>query len=370
MRKLIFLFAFATFLTACSSSDKDSPSGDSFNRTTLLTHWADNLIIPAFQNYDDKLALLTLNIESFNAAPSQENLTTVRASWLEAYKAFQKVMLYNIGKASDLNFKETADTYPTDIVGIEQNISSGNYNLALLSQYSKQGFPALDYLLNGLGQSDSEIVSFYSSSANATSYRTYAITVANALKSNSSAILADWKGSYRATFIASNGTAVSSSTNKMTNLFVKNFEKDIRWAKVGIPSGVFSNGTLFPEKVEGYYKKDISKTLLNTALQAQQDFFNGKYFESSQVGPSLKSYLDDVKAVRNGMNLSAIINNQFETIYTTNAELNDNFTQQIISNNSKMLEAYDAMQQNVVYFKLDMMQALNITIDYVDGDGD
>jgi len=35
-----------------------------------------------------------------------------------------------------------------------------------------------------------------------------------------------------------------------------------------------------------------------------------------------------------------------------------------------MLAAYDALQQNVVYVKLDMMQALNITIDYVDGDGD
>ncbi len=35
-----------------------------------------------------------------------------------------------------------------------------------------------------------------------------------------------------------------------------------------------------------------------------------------------------------------------------------------------MLAAYDVLQQNVVYIKLDMMQALNITIDYVDGDGD
>ena len=74
--------------------------------------------------------------------------------------------------------------------------------------------------------------------------------------------------------------------------------------------------------------------------------------------------------MRNGQNLSDIINNQFTTIYSTNATLNDNFSQQVSTNNAKMLEAYDALQQNVVYFKLDMMQALNITIDYVDGDGD
>jgi hypothetical protein len=34
-----------------------------------------------------------------------------------------------------------------------------------------------------------------------------------------------------------------------------------------------------------------------------------------------------------------------------------------------MLAAYDVLQQMLVYIKL-MMQALNITIDYVDGDGD
>lgn len=370
MRKLIFLFAFATILTACSSSDKDSSSGDTFNRTTLLTHWADNLIVPAFDNYDDKLALLASDIGNFNANPSQENLTAARASWFASYESYQKVMLYNIGKAADINFKESADTYPTDAAGIEANIANGNYNLDLLSQYSKQGFPALDYMLNGLGDSDASILAKYTSDSNAAAYKLYLTNLASALKSKSNAIVADWNGSYRASFINNNGTAVSSSTNKITNLFVKNFEKDIRTGKVGIPAGVFSNGTLFPEKVEGFYKKDISKKLLNTAIQSQQDFFNGKYFASSQVGPSLKSYLDDVNAVRNGLNLSAIINNQFETIYTTNATLNDNFSQQISSNNSKMLEAYDAMQQNVVYFKLDMMQALNITIDYVDGDGD
>jgi hypothetical protein len=34
-----------------------------------------------------------------------------------------------------------------------------------------------------------------------------------------------------------------------------------------------------------------------------------------------------------------------------------------------MILAYDALQQNVIYTKLDMMQALNIT-DYIDSDGD
>lgn len=371
MKKLILIVSFVTFLTACSSNDNGSSSqGDSFNRTILLTHWADNIIVPAYENYGSKLTLLSGDSNAFETNPTAENLASLRTSWLEAYKAYQQVMLYNVGKAADLNFKEATNTYPTDAIGIEQNIATGTYNFELFSQFSKQGFPALDYMINGLGDSDTEIVVFYTTNENATAYKQYLVNLVTVLVSKSNAILLDWNQGYRNTFIESNGTAVSSSTNKMTNLFVKNFEKDIRTGKIGIAAGVFSNGNLFPEKVEGFYKKDISKVLLNTAIQSQQDFFNGKVFKNSTTGPSLKSYLDEVNAIRNGQNLSTIINNQFDVIYTTNQTLNDNFALQITTNNTKMLEAYDALQQNVIYFKLDMMQALNITIDYVDGDGD
>lgn len=371
MRKVFLIVSFIAFLTACSSTDDSgTKGGDSFNRTALLTHWADNIIIPAFDNYKNKLGLFSNDVTAFTDNPSEEKLVTMRTSWVNAYEAYQKVALFNIEKASEINFKEAANTYPTDVAGIEQNIANGTYNLELFSQFSKQGFPAIDYLINGLGSTDAAIVSFYITSPNASAYREYLLNLSTALNKKNNVIILDWNSGFRETFIASNGTAVSSSTNKLTNLFVKNIEKDIRSGKIGIPAGLFSNGTVFPEKVEGFYKKDISKMLLNAAIQSQQDFFNGKSFLSGTTGPSLKSYLDDVKAVRNGQNLSDIINNQFTTIYAVNETLNADFSEQITSNNAKIIEAYDALQQNVIYFKLDMMQALNITIDYVDGDGD
>lgn len=35
-----------------------------------------------------------------------------------------------------------------------------------------------------------------------------------------------------------------------------------------------------------------------------------------------------------------------------------------------MTQAYDALQMAVVYLKVDMVQAFNISVDYVDADGD
>lgn len=370
--KKIVLFLIASFvLYACSSNNNEANSnGDNFNRTALLTNWADNIIIPSYLNYQTKVQNLQTNVSVFTSSPSEFNLQTMRQSWVEAYKAYQNVTLFYFGKAMEINLKEATNIYPTDVAGIETNIESANYNLNLLSQFNKQGFPALDYLINGLGTTDSDIVNFYTVHANNVKYKQYLTDVTAKLYSNVTLVIEDWNNGYRDIYVANNGNAVSSSVNITTNLFVKNFEKDIRAGKLGIPGGVFSNGTKFPEKVEAYYKKDISKILLNTSIQAEQNFFMGKHFNSTTTGESLKSYLDYLNVVRNGENLSTIINNQFAVIYSTNNNLNDNLAQQVTSDNSKILDSYDALQQNVIYMKLDMMQALNITIDYVDGDGD
>ena len=370
MKKLILFFGLILTVIACSDGDDPVDQGSDYDRTALLTNWADNIIIPSYTNYQAKVETLITNTATFNASPTVENLQMLRTSWLEAFKAYQYISMYSFGKAELVSLKECTNAYPTNTTGIDANIASGTYNLTLLSHYDKQGFPALDYLINGLATTDEGIVTFYSTNANASNYKNYLVAVNARLKSNIDLILTDWNSGYRNTYVANSGTSVSSSVNITTNNFVKNFEKDVRSGKVGIPAGVFSNGAKYPEKVEAYYKNDVSKELLNVGTKATQDFFNGKHFSSATTGPSLKSYLDYVNAIRDGKLLSQIINDQFAVIYTTNNTLTNSFSEQINADNNKMLTAYDALQQNVIYFKLDMMQALNITIDYIDSDGD
>lgn len=371
MKKILFLFSFISLIVACSSSEdsNDSPT-TSYDKTALLTNWADNIIIPSFENYQAKVNLLSANASIFNETPTEANLVILRTSWLEAYKAFQYVSMYNIGKAEEITFKESANTYPANATQIEANISTGNYNLSQNLQFDRQGFPGLDYLINGLATTDSGITAFYTTNALASNRKTYLAAIITRLKSQADAIVNDWKSTYRNTFVSNNGNSVSSSLNKMTNNFVKNLEKDIRSGKLGIPAGLFSNGTKYPEKTEAYYKNDVSRELLTIAIKAEQDFFNGKHFSNSTTGESLKSYLDYLNAVRSGQKLSDIINNQFAATSTSVNLLNTSLSQQITSDNAKVITTYNVLQQNVVYIKLDMMQALNISIDYVDGDGD
>ncbi len=261
MKKIFILFSALLTIAACSSNDSSETSleGNNYNRTLLLTNWADNIVIPSYVNYQAKIKVLATNITAFNTSPSEANLMTVRASWLEAYKAYQYVAIYSFGKSEEISLKESANTYPTNAAGIDTNISDGGYNLTLLSQFDKQGFPALDYMINGLGTTNASIVSFYSTNANAANYKKYLTDVAARLQSSADIILADWNMGYRASYIANSGSSVSSSVNVTTNNFVKNLEKNVRSGKLGIPSGVFSSGVKFPEKVEAYYKNDVSR---------------------------------------------------------------------------------------------------------------
>ena len=155
----------------------------------------------------------------------------------------------------------------------------------------------------------------------------------------------------------------------MVNDFMFYYEKALRAGKVGIPAGVFSSEPL-PDRVEGLYREDVSRLLVLEALQASQDFFNGVAFESSTQGNSLKAYLDYLNAIKNGEDLAVLINNQFEAARMAILDLDENFSEQISTNNSKMLQAYDELQRNVVLMKVDMFQALSINVDYVDADGD
>ncbi|WP_066219372.1 imelysin family protein [Formosa haliotis] len=371
MKHSLFLIAIVLVCFGCSSDNGNSKEQNTadYDTQAMLTSWADNLIIPAFSDYQEKTEALNTEASAFVANPTQTTLSELRNAWLAAYKTYQHVGIYDLGKATELHLLETANIYPTNATTIDANIASGDYNLGAQTQFASQGFPALDYLLYGLASTDEDILAFYTTHNNAANYKVYITDLTSKLNSIAEAIVADWEGTYRDSFI-SNSNAVTGSVNQTANNFVKNLEKDVRAPKVGIPAGVFSDGTLFTDKVEAFYKNDISKDLLIEAITASRDFFQGKTYGTNTSGPGLKAFLDAVDAEASGTSLSSIIVDQYAEILTTTSALDNSFSEQITTDNSKMLDTYDAIQQNVVYLKVDMISALGLTIDYVDGDGD
>ena len=369
----IFFLAALVF-AACSKDDSNTPQVEeppvgAFDRGAMLANWADNIIAPAFVNFNASTNILEEQTLVFIENPNESNLVALRAGFKTAYLDFQTVSMFEIGKAEELNFRRSLNTYPTNSEAVEQNIASGNYNLELPSTFATQGFPALDYLINGLGSTDTSIVAFYTSNPNAENYKKYLNDLSARVNSLTAEVNASWQGEFRDSFVNNTSSSSTGSVDKFTNDYVMYFETFLRSGKIGFPAGAFT-GTPSPQNVEAFYSNNLSKELYVKSLQSVQDFFNGKHFGSSQTGESYKQYLDFLDEMKDGQNLSSLINSQFQNINQQASGLDQSLKSQVETNNTQMLEAFDELQKEVVLLKVDMMQALSISVDYVDSDGD
>lgn len=371
--KIQILFLFAATLVSCVDSPEDQNLPDVSNdRKEMLTFWVEEMILPSYAKFEKDLLALKISAGDFATNPTEASLSTVRTSWVQAYISWQNVEMYEVGPAEKYTLRSFFNIYPADVSGIENNISSGNANLNLPSTYAQQGFPALDFLLNGVAEQEENILSYYLDSEKGVKRLSYITTLVSRMDTLLNQVISDWNGSAKADFINRTGLDIGSSTASLVNAYVLYYERHVRSGKFGIPSGatIASAGTPNPEKVEAYYKKDISGKLAKTAQKAFSDFFNG--IANGKQGPSLKSYLNSIEAKdpSTGKLLSAYINEQLSLIDNLVNGLSDDYSYQIETDNEAMVKVYQEMQKAVRILKVDMTSAMSITITYTDNDGD
>lgn len=354
--------------SSTTSSETASTTPAEFDRGAMLAFWADKIIIPSLENFDESLFQLLEATNSFIDNPDQEKISQLRDKWLTAYKAWQFVEMFDIGKAEEIYFKNRLNLYPVNKGSVDSNIDSGSYDLDKAENFTSQGFPAVDYLLFGIGENDEDIIAKYSISDSPHSI--YLKDVVSKIVELTNIVKVDWEEGYRNTFVELTDNTATSSINKLTNDFIFYYEKGFRAHKIGIPAGVFS-GSPLPDRVEAYYGRIYSRVLAIEAASAVDNFFNGRSFSDNEdMGLSLKSYLNFIEGDSVSNKLSEEIDAQIAASIESISSLKENFVDQVNENNIEMLRTYDVIQAGVVMLKVDMLQKLNISVDYVDADGD
>lgn len=359
-------------LLSCSPDDdlsNDMIPEDDFDRSAMLTHWADNIIIPVYQDLNSKVSAMANKKDAFLEDPTASSMQELRAVWEEAYIVWQHAEMFNLGEAESLNYVFQMNVYPTNVEDIQANIGSQSYDLSSVNNNDAVGFPAVEYMLFGLAENDAEIIDYYSDFNDANKFKTYLSDLIDKMQSLTETVLEDWTNSYRDEFIAGTENTATGSVNLTVNDFIFYYEKGFRANKFGIPAGNFSS-TPLPDRVEAYYQRELSKTLALEARKAIYNFFNGISYAGTNNGQSLDDYLDYLNTIKREEDLSTLINDQLNEVEAKINSLNDNFVTQVESNNVAMTQTFDVIQVGVVLFKVDMLQALDISVDYVDADGD
>jgi len=375
--KTVLIFAsLAIFVWACSGSGGSTPQPEPTDagkdRKAVLVNLADNIIIPSYNSYKTKLDAMVIKSDAFRANPDAASLSEFRLAWVDAYTEWQKVELFDVGPGFQQALRSYCNIYPANVTGIEAQIANPALSMETASSYDRQGFPALDYLLNGVGNTDAEIIGYYTAAGEGAKRAAYLKRITDHMQLLLNSVIGDWAGTYREQFTTKTGVDVGSPMGELVNRYVLHYERYIRSGKFGIPSGAMLNGVVSADKVEGFYKKDISKILAQTAHQAAADFFNGKSVKTGTEGPSFKTYLDAllVKDKTSGKLLSQLINDQFAVSKSKIDALNSNFYKEVTTNDQAMKDVYTELQKAVRMLKVDMTSAMSITITYTDNDGD
>ena len=347
------------------TEDDQSGNDNSFDRVKMMTFITEEIIIPSYNNLNTSLTELKESYELFKINITEHNLEELRNKWLNSYKLWQHVEMYNIGKSMEDYLIFRSNIYPVDTVRVNQNIDNGEYDLENPNNYAAQGFPAMDYLLYGIDNDPVKVIDHYKENDKV---MTYLGTLIEDLAANVKTVNDDWN-QVKNEFVNSVDNTASSNLNMMVNDFIYYYEKGFRANKFGIPAGVFSGGAL-PDRVEGFYSKNFSKVFALEAMTSIKKFFNGESYKDDDLeGLGLKSYLDFVEKGKEEL-LSDKINAQLIDAEKSINELDNNLSGQIESDLIKVLKTYDEIQTAVVLLKVDMLQALNIAVDYADADGD
>ncbi|TNE30189.1 MAG: hypothetical protein EP346_04385 [Bacteroidetes bacterium] len=352
--RIILLSIGLALFTACGK-DGGQSNPDNFDRSAVIENTVDHLILPSYGDLIDEMMALESAFSTYKDETTASNKEALKTAWLNAYLAWQDAALWNFGPAESQGLMTAMNIYPTDTTQIVSNIN-GTYDLNSIAQIDAQGFPALEYMLFG---------NFDLTQANALLYFE---AVVMRMKDKALNTANQW-ASVKNDFINSTGTDQGSALGQLFNsTFLPYLEVHQREAKFGIPGGQ-RTGQPDPSKVECRYARTYSKQLALRAFQAYRRAWLGMSHTDHNAGPSVMDYVAYMDN-RNGTSLETKLQDQLDGIELAIDGLDDDFYVIAQSNPQLLNDVWAQYQLMVFTIKTEISSALNVTISYVDSDGD
>ena len=167
--------------TTTANTTGSSSQADTFDRGSILENFSENIIIPRYNNFKSSMDNLKNSIEAFVNTPNSENYDALQNNWIDSYKKWQYVEVFNISKAEEIMYGLKMNTYPVGKERIDNNIEEGKTDLTNPNDWVAQGFPGLDYMLHGIAQTKDAVIELYNSDSK---YGNYLLTLGSVMNEN------------------------------------------------------------------------------------------------------------------------------------------------------------------------------------------
>jgi len=369
LKILILLIVGTVLFQACKDDDGiQDLCSNSFDQKAMFENVADNIILPTYLRLQEKVDALADQTDLFISLTNENNLGELRTTFKEAYIVWQEAAQFEFGPAEEVFLQNSLNNFPVNITQVEFNIQNETNNFAQPDTYD-QGFPAIDYLLYGVGGSADPVatVSVYVVNSDREKYKTYLDAIVKDIQQKVNTTVDKWQNGFRDSFVGNTGTAAGTSLSSVINSWNQNYEL-IKRNKIGVPSGVLDLNFPLPDKVEAFYS-GISAQLALTALNASERLYLG-IGENGTNGKSLDDFLQEVGAEKNGRPLNDVIKDQFTLAIDGVAALPDPLSADIENDEAPTVNAYTEITKQVVNIKTDLPSVLCVSITYVDNASD
>lgn len=361
----VLLVAFIILFASCKKDDPKDDDSSNFDRSKMLQHYGEQLIIPSLEKAKQSTIQLQQATDVFLMERNQNNLAILQEAWRVAYTDFMLINSFNFGPGgeSGLNksiVEETA-TWPANVTLIENNITNNNFTFNDFSR-DNRGFHAVEYLLFQGQNADEIVLSFDQESR-----RNYLNALITRLVSQLSTLHNAWTSGYLSTFVSNSGTDVGSSVSLMYNEFVKSFEA-MKNFKLALPLGLRLGQTgPEPALVEARYSGESLRYLI-----AHWSAIKNLWYGRDAVGNDGEGWREYLESVEGGDALISATEAQMNDIDQAlqNLPIEPSLEQQISTNFAALNDLHTKFQQHTRFFKSDMSSVLGITITYSSGDGD
>jgi uncharacterized protein len=347
-------------ISACTKKQPalqtEEPSG--FDKHAMLASIADNVIVPAYNNFNLSLDSFVTAFGAFSQSPDVPRLQEARKKFNSCYLLYQRISPFGFGPGEEESVRMIMNTFPADTTKINANIGSGNYDLAWPANSAAKGFPAVEFMLFGYHASDDHIVSLFSAPGRVT----YINNITSDIKQRTQRIIEKWNGAYKPAYVGDAGTDIGSPIGYLINQI--NFELDyLKNAKVATPLGLRSDNVPHPDNCEGFYN-GLSLPYAIESLNAIEQLYKG--------GPGIgfDDYIDHLELKNGAEPLSLKISQQFTLAREKLTAINGALNEKVVSDKAAVDAAYKELVRLLVLMKADLPSGLGVIITYQDGDGD
>lgn len=340
MKYLPILFSVLIVFSGCKGSGEDPAKNSSENHAEILANYADNFIIPSYNDFKTSLASFETSLQA-----STIDIEELRTESDELYTVWQSCSFYDFGPGLNYSLQNNINIYPVDTALVAKNIEKEITDIDASTYADQKGLPAIDFIV-------------HSKQTLSTKDIQYLQLVVDEMQERIGYVIDGWSSSYRDIFVANIGTDNGSAISTLVNAYIKYYERDFRDGKLGFPLGIRNFNEQLPLTAEAYYST-VSDHLLRANLEAIKDVFYGG------EGLGIDHLLKD-----ENVSLLSKIGTQWTAIEDKAQEVDAPIKDYVMTNQEDGKALYLEIQELLVLLKIELTSSLGVKINYVDTDGD